>query len=88
MTKREKAIMDELLKSYDWNIWCIDKSRDDYMCGAADASGQAIINVGKLLGENSLKAPKTEAYARVMSFESVEQYKRKYGKPLADYQKV
>ena len=37
-------VMDELLTMYDWQVRCIDETRNDYQCGYADAIGQVVLN--------------------------------------------
>lgn len=74
----EEKILDKLLDSYDHYIRAIDKDKEDYLCGYADALGQVILDIGKILGEDNTKPYKFEAYKRVMEFETVEKYKEKY----------
>jgi hypothetical protein len=85
----EKKLMDKLLAGFDWDVRCIDSKRDPYSCGAADADMRAISAAAELFGDSIEKTPyKFEAYKRVMQFESVEQYKRDYPKPISKLQKA
>ena len=74
--------MDKLLDLYDWNVrFTFDK--DDYACGYADAIGQVIMDIGKILGEDG-RPYKFECYKRVMEYTTTEIYWQKYPKPLDD----
>lgn len=80
-----QEIMDKLLDLYDWHVrFTIPKTAEDYQYGYADAIGQCILDIGKILGEDS--APyKYEAYKRVMQYDTTKNYWKKYPKPIADY---
>lgn len=85
MTEAEK-IMAKLLHLYDWNVrFTTIKETSDYHCGYADAIGQCILDIGKLLGEGHQAPYKYEAYKRVMEYDNTENYWKKYPKPIADY---
>lgn len=77
----KKQVLDSLLYQYDFVVRAIGKDRDDYLCGRADAFGQAIIDIGRLFGESG-KPYKFEAFKRVMFFESVEKYVKDYPEPI------
>lgn len=77
----QKAVMDELLALYDWHV---RDASTDYEFGYADAIGQAILNIGKVLGEELGKKPyKFEAYKRVAEYTNRPDYWEKYPTPLS-----
>lgn len=88
MDSTTKAIFDQLLYQYDWQIRCVakvqaKKQNDEYVCGYADATAQAILDIGRISGEPSLSGPyKTEAYKRVCEFTSAAQYVIDYPEPV------
>lgn len=74
-----KDMFKQLLSLYDYKIrWIAKHGRDDASCAAADAISQAILDLGALCGEGNEPPYKFEAYKRVMTEESVEQYVRDY----------
>lgn len=86
MKTSDNKIMDALLALYDWNVRFTDKDEgEDYQYGYADAIGQCILDVGKILGEGNAKPYKYEAYKRVMQYETTKKYWEDYPKPLASY---
>lgn len=81
--KERKAVMDELLDIYDWHVrFTTPRNTSDYTCGYADSAGQAILNVGRLFGEDG-SPYKYEAYKRVMCYDNTKNYWKKYPKPLS-----
>lgn len=85
---KEQEIMDALLKLWDWHIRLATLEADDYVYGYADAIGQCILNVGKVLGEEWGKPYKFEAYKRVMEWDTTANYKKKYPKPVNRHQRI
>lgn len=83
-------VMKALLQLWDWHIRFttqgLSKEPDEYDYGYADAIGQCILDVGKVLGEETGKRPyKFEAYKRVMEYTTTAKYWKKYPTPLASY---
>lgn len=73
--------MDRLLQEYDWHVRL---ARDDYSCGMADAIATCILSVAKLLGERESSPYRFEAYKRVVEFETVDNYWKKYPWPISN----
>lgn len=78
----DEKVMNSLLELWDWHRRMCD---DDYSFGYTDAIGQAILDVGKALGDGYSKPYKYEAYKRVQEDTTREAYWKKYPKPIADY---
>lgn len=79
---KRNIIMNTVYALYDFHMRRVGADRDDYQCGACDALGQVILDLGKLFGEEYGKPYKFEAYKRVMQFETVEKYIKDYPTPV------
>lgn len=71
-------IMQQLLYLYDFST---RHANDKYSCGYADGIGQTVLDISKVIGEDT-KPYKYEVTKRIMNFTTVEKYIKDYPTPI------